>query len=108
MSLGPSLENSHPCHSGTQSVSILLPVLLRLVEPTSSTPPLRPIASAHLVALATSSPSHFKEATAALDAGDRTLLEESIRSALGQESKRTAAGSHAADEAPRIELKMFG
>lgn len=104
----PLLKTDTLGHSGTQSVSILLPVLLRLVEPTSSTPPLRPTASAHLVALATSAPSHFKEATAALDAGDRTLLEESIRSALGQGSKRTAAGSHAADEAPRIELKMFG
>ncbi|GAA5882646.1 hypothetical protein JCM3774_004088 [Rhodotorula dairenensis] len=98
-----------PVERKTQSVSILLPVLLRLVDPTSPAPALRPIASAHLVSIAASAPSHFKEATAALEADKRSLLEESIRSALGQGSKRTAAGtSHAADEAPRIELKMFG
>ncbi|GAA5989051.1 hypothetical protein JCM10908_006285 [Rhodotorula pacifica] len=99
-----------PVERKTQSASILLPVLLRLVAPSSSSPPLRSIASAHLVSLATSAPAHFKEATGALEPDDRTLLEESIRFALGQGPKRSAAGNNAGaqEEAPRIELKMFG
>lgn len=95
--------------TGTQSVSILLPVLLDLVAPTSPATSARSIATNHLVSLATTCPSHFKEATAALESEQRSLLEDSIRTALGQGSKRNpAAAGHAAEEAPRISLKMFG
>lgn len=95
--------------TGTQSASILLPVLLDLVAPTSPATSARSIATNHLVSLATTCPSHFKEATAALESEQRSLLEDSIRTALGQGSKRNpATAGHAAEEAPRISLKMFG
>lgn len=89
-------------------MSILLPVLLRLVSPASPAPSLRPAATSHLVSLASTAPSHFKEATAALDPEERVRLEECIRSALGQGARRHAAVGTPSEEAPRIELKMFG
>ncbi|BGP57657.1 hypothetical protein JCM8202v2_005301 [Rhodotorula sphaerocarpa] len=99
---------SVPAERKTQSVSILLPVLLRLVSPASPGPSLRPAATSHLVSLASTVPSHFKEATAALDPEERVRLEECIRSALGQGARRHAAVGTPSEEAPRIELKMFG
>lgn len=66
------------------------------------------IALGHLLALATSLSLHFKEATAALPEGQRRLLEDSIRSAVGGKGRGGPALAKGQEEAPRIELRMFG
>lgn len=66
------------------------------------------VALNHLLALATSLSLHFKEATAALPEDERKLLEDSIRAAVGGKGRGGPAVAKGQEEAPRIELRMFG
>ncbi|KAI5476389.1 Armadillo-type fold domain containing protein [Pseudohyphozyma bogoriensis] len=87
----------------TQSLSILLPVLILLLSPSSSTPPpCHALAISHLVSLASSFSVNFKEANAALGEEQRRVLESSIRRTVG-------GGSGAREEKreqPKISLKF--
>lgn len=66
------------------------------------------VALNHLLTLASSLSLHFKEATAALSEHERKLLEDSIRAAVGGKGRGGAAVAKGQEEAPRIELRMFG
>lgn len=92
--------------AGTQSLSILLPVLILLLSP-SATPPVPPchtLGITHLLNLAATYSGNFKEATAALPEEQRKLLEASIRAQVsGPGGKRPQERA----EAPTISLKMF-
>ncbi|GAA5914098.1 hypothetical protein JCM5296_003575 [Sporobolomyces johnsonii] len=98
----------------TQSLSILLPVLILLLAPSThvAPPPAHSLALSHLLTLAGSYSQNFKAATAALPDDQRKLLEDSIRAAVsrGAGGGRGGAvgGKGAGEEAPKIELKMFG
>lgn len=95
-------------HAGTQSLSILLPVLILLLSPSTTppTPPSHTLAITHLLHLASAYSINFKEATAALGDEQRKLLEASIRAQVGG-----GAGVKRAEqtnEAPKISLRSFG
>lgn len=89
--------------TGTQSLSVLLPVLILLLSPTTTpAPPSHTLAITHLLQLASAHSAHFKEATAALGEDQRKELEMSIRASVGggrREERR--------EEAPKIELRSF-
>lgn len=91
--------------AGTQSLSILLPVLILLLSPSTSPPipPCHTLAITHLLQLAAAQSVNFKEATAALGEEQRKLLESSIRAQVGGGRKLEQA-----TEAPKISLKSFG
>ncbi|GAA6050947.1 hypothetical protein JCM3770_005337 [Rhodotorula araucariae] len=91
----------------TQSLSILLPTLILALSARHPPPALHSLALSHLLALATTHPVNFKEATVALAEEQRRLLEESIRAAVGQGAGGGGRGGGHVEEAPRIELKMF-
>ncbi|GJN93690.1 hypothetical protein Rhopal_006747-T1 [Rhodotorula paludigena] len=91
----------------TQALSIVLPTLILALSPRHPSPAIHTLALNHLLSLATSQPAHFKEVTAALPEDKRRLLEESIRAAVGG-GRGSGAAAKGAEEAPRIELKMFG
>lgn len=87
-------------------MSILLPVLTLLLSPpsaTAPTPPSHALAITHLLQLAAAYSINFKEATSALSADQRTLLESSIRAQVGGGRKAEQVA-----EAPKISLKSFG
>ncbi|SCV73304.1 BQ2448_7230 [Microbotryum intermedium] len=86
----------------TQSLSILLPVLILLLKPSSPSAS-HTLAITHLIQLASSNSSSFKEATLNLTEEQRTTLETSIRAQVGRTRKVETK-----DEAPKISLKMFG
>ncbi|SDA02873.1 BZ3501_MvSof-1269-A2-R1_Chr11g02774 [Microbotryum saponariae] len=88
--------------TGTQSLSILLPVLILLLKPSSSSAS-HTLAITHLIQLASSNSSSFKEATFSLSEEQRTTLETSIRAQVGG-TRRVEVK----EEAPKISLKMFG
>lgn len=93
-----------PRSIGTQSLSILLPVLILLLSPPSASPaPSHALAISHLLQLAATHSVNFKEAASALSAHQRTLLESSIRAQVGGGKK-----AEQAMEAPKISLKSFG
>ncbi|BGP50956.1 hypothetical protein JCM10450v2_006882 [Rhodotorula kratochvilovae] len=93
----------------TQSLSIILPALILALSAYQPTPTMHSLALSHLLKLATAYPANFKEATSALGEEQRRLLEESIRAAVGQGSGGGGGrGGAQVEEAPRIELKMFG
>ncbi|SGY11546.1 BQ5605_C090g13049 [Microbotryum silenes-dioicae] len=86
----------------TQSLSILLPVLILLLKPSSPSAS-HTLAIKHLIQLASSNSSSFKEATFSLSEEQRTTLETSIRAQVGG-TRRVEVK----EEAPKISLKMFG
>ncbi|GEM12259.1 clathrin-coated vesicle protein [Rhodotorula toruloides] len=93
----------------TQSLSVILPTLVLVLSTSRPPPPLHTIALNYLLTLATSLSLHFKEATAALPEDQRKLLEDSIRAAVGGKAGRGGpAVAKGQEEAPRIELRMFG
>ncbi|BGP19331.1 hypothetical protein JCM10213v2_007420 [Rhodosporidiobolus nylandii] len=94
-----------PAERRTQSLSILLPVLVLLLSPSPFPPPTHTLALNTLLTLASSHSGAFKEATAALAEPDRKLLEDSIRAAVGGGTRKAGA---ARKEEPKIELKLFG
>ncbi|GAA5857242.1 hypothetical protein JCM9279_001817 [Rhodotorula babjevae] len=98
---------SVPAERKTQSLSVILPSLIVALSKQQPAPALQSLALSHLVQLATALPANFKEATASLPDVQRRLLEESIRAALGAGGAGARGGAQV-DEAPRIELKMFG
>jgi hypothetical protein len=94
-----------PLPAGTQALSILLPVLILLLSPTSTPlPPSHTIAISHLLVIASLHSANFKEATVALNEEEKKVLEVSIRASVGG----GAAREEQTKEAPRISLKMFG
>ncbi|BGP10695.1 hypothetical protein JCM10049v2_006587 [Rhodotorula toruloides] len=92
----------------TQSLSVILPSLVLLLSSSRPPSPMHTVALNHLLALATSLSLHFKEATAALPEDERKLLEDSIRAAVGGKDRGGPAVAKGQEEAPRIELRMFG
>lgn len=89
---------------GTAAFSILLPVLILLLSPSSTPlPPSHRLAISHLLTLASSSPINFKEATTGLSEEQKSLLEVSIRASVGG-TKRDEEKK----EEPKISLRMFG
>lgn len=89
--------------TGTQALSILLPVLILLLSPIASlVPPSHTLAVSHLLALAGSHSVNFREATAVLGEEQRKVLETSIRASVGGARKEEER-----KEAPKISLKMF-
>ncbi|KAK4701730.1 HEAT repeat-containing protein 5, partial [Phenoliferia sp. Uapishka_3] len=88
----------------TQSLCVLLPVLILLLSPNViPPPPSHTLAISHLLSLASSFSVNFKEANAALSEEQRKELEASIRASVTggrKEEKR--------EEAPKISLLSFG
>ena len=87
-------------------MSVLLPTLISLLA-TESPPPEQPpalhaLAISHLLQLASTQSSHFKEATAALSDEKRRVLESSIRAQVG-----SGRAGNVRAEAPKIALKSF-
>lgn len=82
---------------------MLLPVLILLLSPTASpVPPSHTLAISHLLALASSHSTNFREATAALGEEQRKELEVSIRASVGGGRKEEER-----KEAPKISLRAF-
>jgi hypothetical protein len=103
-----SRADPHNIPSETQSVSIILPVLILLLSPSTSPPPLHCLALNHLLSLAASHSPAFKEATAALPPHQRGLLEDSIRAAVGKGRSGGGVGGGGKSAEPKIELRLFG
>ncbi|KAM0751074.1 ARM repeat-containing protein [Meredithblackwellia eburnea MCA 4105] len=88
----------------TQSLSVLLPVLILLLSPNATpSPPCHVLAITHLLTLASNYSANFKEATAILSESQKKDLETSIRASVGGRG-----GADKKDEAPKISLKSFG
>jgi hypothetical protein len=92
----------------TQSVSIVLSVLILLLSPSTSPPPVHSLGLNHLLTLAASHSAAFKEATAALPPHQRGLLEDSIRAAVGKGRSGAVGGGGGKSAEPKIELRLFG
>lgn len=89
---------------GTASLSIILPVLILLLSPsTTPLPPSHILSISQILALAASNSTNFKEATAGLDDEQKKILETSVRASVGGSRK-----AEEVREAPKISLKLFG
>lgn len=85
----------------------MIPVLILLLcapETTPIPPPSHDMALVHLLNLASSYSTAFKEVTLILSEEQRKVLEGSIRARVGKGSKREEERK----EAPKIELRSFG
>lgn len=87
-----------------QTMSIFLPVYLMLLSESSLS--IRPIAVQHILSLASLDAVAFKEATNALEADQRTCLENALRGSIQSTLKSTS--SNPASVSPSIALKSFG
>ncbi|SJX63142.1 related to LAA1-AP-1 accessory protein involved in TGN-endosome transport [Sporisorium reilianum f. sp. reilianum] len=95
-----------------QALAIILPTLLVLLSPSSVTE-LHMFTVRQLITLAGQHAAAFKEATAALDAERRAVLENAIRAQLGQAAAVSggagpAVGAAVKQPASSIALKSFG
>ncbi|GAA5821540.1 hypothetical protein JCM11251_000898 [Rhodosporidiobolus azoricus] len=98
-----------PAERKPQSLSILLPVLILLLSHSPSPPAAHTLALNHLLTLATTHSANFKEATSNLPDDERSLLEGSIRAALGKGRGGSAAmAGQGMGAEPKIELRLFG
>lgn len=89
---------------GTASLSILLPVLILLLSPTTTPlPPSHVLSISHILSLAASNSTNFKEATLGLNDEQKKTLEASVRASVGGGKKEEER-----KEAPKISLKLFG
>lgn len=88
-----------------RAFAALLPTLCLLLDTPDSqiTSPLHAIATTSLLGLAQSGPTAFKEATQAMNEGERGRLEKAVRDAVGQKTQAPPA----AMEKRGIELKSF-
>lgn len=85
-------------------LGVLLPTMALLLDPSRSMPStIHTQTVTHVLALATSSPAAFKEATGKMDQAARETLETSVRQAIG------GAGSAASQQSakPQISLRAF-
>ena len=91
-----------------RAFGVLLPTLTLLLDPSSdgTTSALHTVATTALLGLAQTGPQAFKDATQAMDEGDRGILEKAVRDAVGQRASQSGPGS--AGEKRVIELKSFG
>ncbi|EGG10808.1 uncharacterized protein MELLADRAFT_76824 [Melampsora larici-populina 98AG31] len=87
-----------------QTMSIFLPVYLMLLSESSLS--IRPIAVQHILSLASLDAIAFKEATNALEADQRTCLENALRGSIQSTLKSTS--TNPASISPSIALKSFG
>ncbi|KAH9810416.1 armadillo-type protein [Melampsora americana] len=87
-----------------QTMSIFLPVYLMLLSESSLG--IRPIAIQHILSLASLDAAAFKEATNALEADQRSCLENALRGSIQSTLKSTS--SNPASVSPSIALKSFG
>jgi hypothetical protein len=86
----------------------VLPTLLLLLSP-DSPGAAHGSSAAQLLLIATQAPAPFRDATAALDAPQRALLETSVRGALaGAAAARSAPSQTAQRQEAKIALRSFG
>ena len=97
------LSRADTRNTGTRVLSIVLPTITLLLRPSQSPPPSAHLSAvAQLLAFATSSPIHFKEATAQLEPDVRDILELSIRKAVEGPSTTNQTTLR-----PQISLRTF-
>ncbi|KAK4049254.1 hypothetical protein OIO90_005543 [Microbotryomycetes sp. JL221] len=93
----------------TQAMSILLPVLSLLLQPTkpmttSTSSNYHALAVTYLLQLASTQPRQFKEAITSMSEDERNLIETSVRAQVGNASNRK---DNLRNETPQISLKSF-
>jgi hypothetical protein len=104
-----SWTNGMPETAKPRGFAILLPTLSLLLDRDASAPSgLHLIATTTMLGLAQASPAAFKDATQAMEEGERGRLEKAVREAVGQRAERAAASGSGGMDKKVIELRSFG